>query len=179
MRLRVGVVGGGLVAQAMHLHYLKHQTERFDLVALGGLSIGRAEYEQVISGLGLTNLARFTHAGKLCAQLEGSDATTLPSLVTRSALAKRCCHCMEVLDLFVSVYGAQAGNLALLSVATAGIYVGGGIAPKILPALEDGRFMEAFRSKGPMTDLMATIPVSVILQPWPGLLGAAVHANNT
>jgi glucokinase len=137
---------------------------------------GRAEYEHVISGPGLVNLARFTHGGQLCAQLAGADAA-IPSLVTRSALAKRCCHCIEVLDLFVGVYGAQAGNLALLSVATAGIYVGGGIAPKILPALEDGRFMEAFRSKSLMTDLMATIPVSVILQPWPGLLGAAVHAN--
>jgi glucokinase len=140
---------------------------------------GRAEYEHVISGPGLVNLARFTHGGELCAQLAGADAAAIPSLVTRSALAKRCCHCIEVLDIFVGVYGAEAGNLALLSVATAGLYVGGGIAPKILPALEDGRFMEAFRSKGLMTDLMATIPVSVILQPWPGLLGAAVHANNT
>jgi glucokinase len=139
---------------------------------------GRAEYEHVISGPGLVNLARFTHGGELCAQLAGADAAAIPSLVTRSALAKRCCHCIEVLDIFVGVYGAEAGNLALLSVATAGLYVGGGIAPKILPALEDGRFMEAFRSKGLMTDLMATIPVSVILQPWPGLLGAAVHANN-
>jgi glucokinase len=84
---------------------------------------------------------------------------------------------MEVLDIFVSVYGAEAGNLALRSVATAGVYVGGGIAPKILPALEDGRFLEAFRTKGLMTDLMATIPVSVILEPQAGLLGAAVRAN--
>jgi glucokinase len=86
---------------------------------------------------------------------------------------------MEVLEIFVSVYGAEAGNLALRSLATAGVYVGGGIAKKILPALEDGRFLEAFRSKGPMTDLMATIPVFVILHPHPGLLGAAVRANQS
>ena len=66
---------------------------------------------------------------------------------------------MEVLDIFVSVYGAEAGNLALRSLATGGLYVGGGIALKIMPALEDGRFLDALRSKGPMTDLMATIPV--------------------
>jgi glucokinase len=164
--------------EAGHTDFAARTPREIELLQELTRTFGRAEYEQVISGQGLSNLARFTHAGKLCAQLEGADATTLPSLVTRSALAKRCCHCVEVLDLFVGVYGAEAGNLALRSVATAGIYVGGGIAPKILPALEDGRFMEAFRSKGPMTDLMATIPVSVIIQPWPGLLGAAVHANN-
>ena len=82
-----------------------------------------------------------------------------------------------MLDLFVSVYGAQAGNLALLSVATAGIYVGGGIAPKILPALQDGRFIEAFRAKGAFAELASSIPVNVILAPDAGLVGAAVAAQ--
>lgn len=79
--------------------------------------------------------------------------------------------------MFVSAYGAEAGNIALRTVATAGVYVGGGIAPKILPALESGLFLEAFRAKGLMADLVATIPVSVILNPDAGLLGAAVHAQ--
>ncbi|MGH9312817.1 MAG: glucokinase [Vicinamibacterales bacterium] len=140
-------------------------------------AFGRAEYEHVISGPGIVNLTRFTHAGRACAASATTDPMALPAAVTESALARRCCHCLEVLEIFVSVYGAEAGNLALRSLATAGIYVGGGIAPKILPALEDGRFLEAFRSKGPMTDLMATIPVFVILDPRAGLLGAAVHAN--
>ena len=74
-------------------------------------------------------------------------------------------------------YGAEAGNLALRSVATAGIYVGGGIAPKILPALQSGLFIEAFRDKSPLGDLLRTIPVSVILNPAAGLLGAAVCAE--
>jgi glucokinase len=138
---------------------------------------GRAEYEHVISGPGIANLARFTHAGRPCPAIAGADLAALPAAVTESAMARRCCHCMEVLEVFVSVYGAEAGNHALRCVATAGLYVGGGIAPKILPALEDGRFLQAFRSKGPMADLMATIPVAVILEPKAGLLGAAVHAN--
>jgi glucokinase len=138
---------------------------------------GRAEYEQVISGLGIVNLTRFTHAGRPCPASSIQDPIAIPAAVTQAALAKRCCQCMEVLDIFVSVYGAEAGNLALRSLATGGLYVGGGIALKIMPALEDGRFLDAFRSKGPMTDLMATIPVSVILHPHPGLLGAAVMAN--
>ena len=84
--------------------------------------------------------------------------------------------CVEAFDLFLSAYGSETGNLALRAMATAGVYVGGGIAPRILPALENGLFMEAFRAKEPMADLVATIPVSVILNPDSGLLGAAVHA---
>jgi glucokinase len=76
----------------------------------------------------------------------------------------------------VSAYGAEAGNLALRYMATAGVYVGGGIAPKVLPAIVDGRFMDAFLDKDPMVDLLRTFPVQVILNPAAGLLGAAVRA---
>lgn len=79
--------------------------------------------------------------------------------------------------MFIEAYGAEAGNLALRSVATAGLYIGGGIAPKILPALERGLFLDAFLAKDPLTDLLRTIPVSVILNPAAGLLGAAVGAS--
>ena len=79
--------------------------------------------------------------------------------------------------MFVSAYGAESGNLALRGVATAGVFVGGGIAPKILPALQDGRFLEAFNAKGVMTELVSKIPVKVILNPEAGLLGAAVAAQ--
>jgi glucokinase len=89
----------------------------------------------------------------------------------------RCALCKDALDLFVAAYGAEAGNLALRTVATAGVYIGGGIAPKILPVLEDGAFLDAFRSKEPLGDFVATIPVAVILNPEAGLLGAAVHSN--
>ena len=79
--------------------------------------------------------------------------------------------------MFVAAYGAESGNLALRATATAGIYVGGGIAPKLLPEIRKGRFMEAFRAKEPLSDFVATIPVAVILNSEAGLLGAAVHAN--
>jgi glucokinase len=85
---------------------------------------------------------------------------------------------MEALDIFVEAYGAEAGNLALRGVATAGVFVGGGIAPKILAGLTDGRFMSAFRAKAPMTDLVAIMPVHVIVNPDAGLLGAAVAAQH-
>jgi glucokinase len=163
--------------EAGHTDFAARRPREIELLKELTRIFGRAEYEHVISGPGLINIARFTHGGRLCPPLDGVDPAALPAAITQSALSGRCCHCVEALDIFVSVYGAEAGNLALRSVATAGVYVGGGIAPKILPVLEDGRFMEAFRAKGPMADLMATIPVSVILHPRPGLLGAAVHAN--
>ncbi len=82
---------------------------------------------------------------------------------------------MEAFDIFVEAYGAEAGNLALRAMATAGVYIGGGIAPKILQALERGPFMDAFRDKEPMVDMLRTLPVKVILNPAAGLLGAAVR----
>jgi glucokinase len=138
---------------------------------------GRAQYEIVISGPGLANLFRFTHKAPCPIVPEGTDAAQLPALISACALGNKCPACVEALDIFVTVYGAEAGNLALRSVATAGVYVGGGIAPKILPALKKGAFIEAFRAKQPMVDLLATIPVYVILNPHAGLLGAAVYAN--
>ena len=77
---------------------------------------------------------------------------------------------------FVSAYGAAAGNLALSCLALAGVYVGGGIAPDILPALREGAFLSAFREKGRMRDLLAEIPVHVILESRAALLGAAQRA---
>jgi glucokinase len=101
----------------------------------------------------------------------------MPAAISRSALEGRCERCGEALELFVEAYGAEAGNLALRSIATAGVYVGGGIAPKILPALQSGLFIDAFCDKSPLADLLRTIPVAVILNPATGLLGAAVCAE--
>ena len=138
---------------------------------------GRGQYEMVLSGPGIVNIHRFLHP-KGCPVVKSTDLdeTDAPAEVTTSALEHRCPKCVETLDLFVSVYGAEAGNLALRALATAGVYIGGGIAPKILPALTGGGFMDAFRAKEPMQDLLAAVPVKVILNPRSGLLGAATHA---
>lgn len=154
---------------------------------------GRVSVESVLSGPGLVNVYQFTHQsfGKsptrifgvvppefLCAGVGPvAEAAELPAKISRSALDRLCDHCVEALDIFVGAYGAESGNIALRTVATAGVYVGGGIAPKILPALESGTFLDAFRAKEPLADYVATIPVAVILNPDAGLLGAAVHAQ--
>jgi glucokinase len=80
------------------------------------------------------------------------------------------------LAMFVSAYGAQAGNLALTVMATGGVYIAGGIAPRIVPKLRDGTFMTAFRNKGRLTDVLARIPVNIIVNPHAGLIGAAMVA---
>lgn len=155
---------------------------------------GRVGVELVVSGPGLVNIYQFTHdsfgsgptitpnsiaPSRLC---EGvgplRDPSELGARISRSAMERRCDQCVEAFEMFVSAYGSEAGNLALRYVATAGVYIGGGIAPKILPALETGLFMEAFRNKEPMAHLVATMPVAVILNPEAGLLGAAVHAQH-
>ena len=154
---------------------------------------GRCSVEHIISGPGLVNIYQFTHdafgsrtflspaayvPARTCDGIGTiDDPADLPAAISKSAMARRCPKCVESLDLFVTAYGAEAGNLALRTMATAGVYVGGGIAPKILPVIESGLFLDAFRAKEPLAAFVATIPVAVILNSEAGLLGAAVHAN--
>jgi glucokinase len=156
---------------------------------------GRVSVEHVVSGMGIANVYQFTHdaigsgplitpssvaPARLCRAVGPvQDLSDLPARISAAAAAAECAHCVETMDIFVSAYGSEAGNLALRAVATAGVYVGGGIAPKILSALESGAFVDAFRAKEPMGHLVRAIPVAVILNPDAGLLGAAVHAQET
>jgi glucokinase len=99
--------------------------------------------------------------------------------ISRAALEGSCALCEEALDVFVSIYGAETGNLALKIMAIGGIFLGGGIAPKILTKLKGPLFMEAFRAKGRMQRLLEAIPVSVITNDKTALLGAARCATVT
>jgi glucokinase len=177
-----------------HADFAARTPRELDLVRELTRIFGRVGNEHVISGPGIVNIYQFTHqsfgAGptltpnslapaRLCDALGMvKDFSDLPARITRTAMEGRCARCVEAMDIFIEAYGAEAGNVALRMVATAGVYVGGGIAPKILPALQDGRFLQAFRDKEPAADLVATIPVAVILNPDAGLLGAAVHGQH-
>jgi glucokinase len=134
----------------------------------------------VCSGIGLVNIERFLRrqTGKrrpdsLERQMADGDSA---AAISAAALDGSDAVCDEALDRFVSIYGAAAGNLALKLMATGGVYLGGGIAPKILPRLQEGLFMRAFEDKGRFDDLLARIPVKVILNDKTALLGAARHA---
>jgi glucokinase len=115
------------------------------------------------------------HTGPCAAGIDPSDPAA-PAAIYAAAQDRTCLSCVDVLDIFVEAYGAEAGNLALRTVATGGVFVGGGIAPKILPAIAHGSFMRAFRAKSPLEPMLAKMPVKVILNAEAGLLGAAVFA---
>jgi glucokinase len=136
---------------------------------------GRADVEHVISGRGLVNIHRVAHA-QPCAAGVDLDSPDAPAAISAAALDHRCPGCVETLDMFVDAYGAEAGNLALRAVSTGGMFIGGGIAPKILPTLTSGLFMRAFRAKPPLDPMLSAMPVRVILNAESGLLGAAVFA---
>ena len=159
-----------------HADYAARTDRELELVRMLRDLYGRAEVEQVLSGRGIVNLHRCTHRGGQCEIVQPVTDDDAP-LVARAGLSGRCQQCADALRMFVSAYGAEAGNLALRGVATAGLYVGGGIAPKLLPMLRTGLFMDAFLAKEPMRELLEKIPVHVILNAEAGLLGAAVHAQ--
>ncbi len=137
---------------------------------------GRASVERVVSGNGLLNLHRHTHKETTCLALASRESGDAAAVVSAAALERRCPSCVDALELFVDAYGAEAGNLALRAVSTGGLFVGGGIAPKIMPAMTDGRFMRAFHAKAPFEELLRAMPVHIILNPRVALLGAAVYA---
>ena len=100
----------------------------------------------------------------------------MSAVISQEGISRKQRICVKALDLFVSVYGAEAGNLALRGKATGGVYIGGGIAPKILAKLEDGTFMRAFLDKGRYRELLSGMPVRVILNDQAALQGAAFYA---
>jgi len=175
-----------------HADFAPHTTRELRMTEALMKTFDHVSVEHVVSGPGLVNVYQFTHDSfgsgpsftprsvtprKLCPGVgQVRDPADLPARISQSALEHRCPLCVEAMDIFVGAYGSEAGNVALRYVATSGLYVGGGIAPKIIPALESGTFLDAFRAKGRMRDLATTMPVSVILNPDAGLVGAAVHA---
>jgi glucokinase len=148
------------------------RTDR-DIVVLRELTAeyGRAAVEHVVAGIGLVHIHKALH--RSCRAGIDFTSADAPAKISAAALARACPGCVDALDVFVDAYGAEAGNLALRTVATGGVYIGGGIAPKILDALVDGRFLAAFRAKAPFTSLLDAMPVKVILNAGAGLFGAA------
>ena len=166
-----------VASEAGHADFAARTDREFELTQMLRDLYGRAEVEQVLSGPGLVNIYRLTHPGRSCPAVEGVPLAEQPAAISDAAMSQQCGHCEEALEIFVEAYGAEAGNLGLRGVATAGVYIGGGIAPKILPELQNGRFIQAFRAKAPMAELVAAMPVSVIVKQDAGLLGAAIAAQ--
>jgi glucokinase len=156
----------------IELELLKFLFERF----------GHVSYERILSGPGLLNIYQFlkytrkygTEPEWLSEQFQRADPA---AVVTEAARLRKNRLCSKALDMFASIYGAAAGNLALQVMALEGIYLGGGIAPKIIWKLKDGTFMKAFTSKGRLSSIVEPIPVKVVMNDNAALLGAAVYAS--
>lgn len=141
---------------------------------------GHVAWERVLSGPGLVNVYEFLRDSgrgqetpELTAKLHAEDPA---AVISQAALAKSCQLCVDAVELFVSLYGAEAGNLALKVMATGGVYIGGGIAPHLIERLQAGVFIEAFVAKGRMEPLMRSMPVRVLMNPETALWGAAYAA---
>ncbi len=163
-------------------------TGELELGLLGYLldRFGHVSYERVCSGRGLPNiygyLKEIGHAEEpswLAGKLAAAEDPTPIIVETASDPEAPCELCVATLDVFVSVLGAQAGNLALTVMATGGVFLGGGILPRILPFLERDRFAEAFGRKGRFSELLGRVPVHVILNPKVALVGAARRGLET
>jgi glucokinase len=141
---------------------------------------GQVSWENVLSGPGTLHIYEFlrdTGRGQEPAWLkEEFRQMDPPAAITRAALAGKCDLCVQTLDLFVTYYGMEAANLALKMLASGGVYIGGGIAPKIIKKLQDGTFLKAFLGQGRMRDLLSAMPVRVIMNDKTALLGAARYA---
>jgi glucokinase len=164
-----------------HADFAPRNDLEVDLLNYLRARFGHVSYERVVSGPGLVNVFNFlrdtgrgTAPKWLIEEMSHSDPA---AAISRAALESKCPLSEQALDLFVSIYGAEAGNLALKTMATGGVYLGGGIAPKMLAKLSGPLFMQAFVGKGRMQTLLEGIPVRVIINEKTALLGAARCAS--
>ena len=161
-----------------HADFAPTDETQIDLLRHFIKKFGHVSYERVVSGPGIANTygflrdsGRFEEPGWLKEKISAAEDPS--AVISHEALSSNSAICVQALELFASVYGAEAGNLALRGKATGGVYIGGGIAPKILAKLKDGSFMRAFLNKGRYRQFLAAMPVQVILNDQAALQGAA------
>ncbi|HTM11223.1 MAG TPA: glucokinase [Verrucomicrobiae bacterium] len=168
-----------LASEGGHADYAARTALEIEMLAHLAARFGHVSYERVVSGPGLVNIYNFLKDSGRFAEpqwlknrlAEGDPAAA----ISHAGLVGEAEICVEALDLFVSSYGAEAGNLALRAKALGGVYVGGGIAPKIVDKLADGAFMRAFIDKGRYAELLARVPVQIVLNDEAALRGAAYY----
>ena len=166
-----------------HADYSPRNEDEIDLLRfLKQKYNGRISWERVVSGMGMTNIYEFLRDVRgmeepawLAEQIAEADDPN--SVITETGLSAKAEICEKTLDMLVSAYGAEAGNLALKVLSVGGLYIGGGIGPRILEKLKDGTFLKAFTDKGRLSQLLINMPVHVILESRAAVLGAAAFAE--
>jgi glucokinase len=166
-----------VASEGGHSDFAPHDAEQIELLRSLAAEFGHVSYERVLSGPGLWNIYKFLRRESradepawLSAQIAAGDAS---AAVSEAAIAGRDPVCVHALTMFCDIYGSEAANLALKVLALGGVYLGGGIAPKILPMLTNGTFVRGFLAKGRLNEILKRIEVRVSLNPAAGLLGAA------
>lgn len=181
---RVGERWVPVPSEGGHMDFAPRTEEEIGLLRHLREQLGRVSAERVVSGMGLYNIyqylrdvVRLPETPKVREAIgRGEDPAKVIGEAAMAAGDDRCVICARALEIFVAAYGAAAGNLALIGTATGGIWLGGGIAPKILPRLSDGLFLQTFTAKGRFVPFLEKVPVRVVLNDRAALLGAARHA---
>ncbi len=171
-----------LASEGGHADFAPRNEEEIELLRYLWKQLGgRVSCERVVSGIGLKNIYAFFRDDRKLeepAWLKKRMETEDPNAVIGEVGEEGGCElCVRTLDLFASAYGAEAGNLGLKILATGGVYLGGGIAPKILKTMRNGKFMEAFTDKGRLSHVLEHAPVRIILESRAALMGAAAYAE--
>lgn len=171
-----------VASEGGHVDFAPRNELEIDLLRFLLRLYKRVSYERVVSGMGIVSIYRFIRARSgspepkwLGEEIASGDPA---AAISAAALSGRDEVCAQTMELFVSLYGAEAGNLALKFLATGGVYVAGGIAPKILPLLQQATFMDAFTAKGRLSGLVRSMPVNVVLDDKAALYGAAYVASS-
>jgi glucokinase len=186
-----GLGEGFLIWQDDHYRVLASEGGHTDFAPVGELQVGllrwlherfgRVSWERLLSGPGIANIYSYLREAGVApeqpsvrAELDAEDDGTV---IVRHALDRSDCLSLRALDLFWGVLGAEAGNLALTIVATGGVYIAGGIAPRLVQRLDSSPLLTAFRDKGRLSGLLSRMPVHVVMNPGVGILGAAAFAG--
>jgi glucokinase len=175
-----GTGGTPFASEGGHADFAPHDELTIELYRWLRRRHGHVSWERVVSGPGLLNIFTFLrdvkHGKESKALAEATRVGDPAAAISKAALEGSSALAVRALDLFVTLYGAEAGNLALKMKASRGVWIGGGIAPKILPRLKRPGFLEAFHDKGRFRAFLEAIPVRVVLNDQTALRGAAWHA---
>ncbi|MEM7174409.1 MAG: glucokinase [Chlamydiota bacterium] len=171
-----GKVSHPFACEGGHCDFAPTTSLEIDLFSYLKQQFDHVSYERILSGPGLYNIYRFlidtNRVTEALPALRDIDPKSAPKVISEKGLSGESPACAESLKIFASIYGAEAGNLALKLLALGGVYVGGGIAPKLLPIIKQGHFFSAFKSKGRFHTLLETIPIRIVLNEETALLGA-------
>ena len=165
-----------------HCDFAPRDEEEIELLRYLKKKFKRVSYERILSGAGLGNLYRFFVEEKGKKEIpevkQRMQIEDPAKIVYEYGVSGKCPICEKALRLFVTTYGSEAGNVALSFMSLGGLYIGGGVAPKILDSLKTGLFFESFKNKGRLSGVLASMRVEVILNPKTALLGAAEYADH-